>query len=140
MTMLSWPDDLPRPDRGGFQGEASDGRRSTPLDAGPPRVRLRFSAAATSIAMAITVTADQRARFERFWRQESRGGSRAFVMTDWRFDGHDIASSDGPALTTEAGAPLRIEARQLAMFADGRPREVPVGNGWRISFSVLWLP
>lgn len=141
MTLPRWPSDLPRPDRQGFQVSVPDGRLATRPEAGPPRVRRRFSAAATPMQMTIRVDADQRARFERFWGEDLSRGSLPFLMPDWRFDGHGLRTgTGGGGLVTAAGGRLIIAAWVLVMFAtDQAPAQTPEGVGWRIvaSFSIL---
>lgn len=140
MTIPMWPTELPRPERAGFQSEAPDGRQSTQLDAGPPRVRRRFSAAVTPIAMTIYVSSDLRARFQRFWSEDTASGSLPFLIPDWRFDLHPLLTADGASALTADGTSLLIEAWALAMFGQEKPRDVPAGIKWRISMSISLMP
>jgi len=118
-----------------------DGRQSTKNDAGPPRVRLRFSSATATIQMSIEVDIDARGRFYRFWNEDTARGSLPFLMTDWPIDGQTIANEDGDTLTTEDGDALILEAALLLMFGtDQPPSETPVGANWRIVFPLTIMP
>jgi len=139
--MPSWPSELPRPRRDGYVSVLPDGRTSTKTEAGPPRVRRRFSAAVATRQMAIDVTADQRLRFWRFWREETVGGSLPFLVPDWTVDGVTITTEGGADLTDANGAPLLVAAVDVAMFATSQPpSEAPIGVDWRITFQLSVMP
>lgn len=141
MTLAMWPASLPRPMRAGFSRTLPDGRQATKNEMGPPRVRRRYSAAASALQMTIDVSADQRARFWRFWDEDTAGGSLPFWMTDWAVDGMTMATEDGVVLTTEDGTALSVTTTMLVMFGtDQPPSESPVGVRWRIAFILSIMP
>ncbi len=136
-----WPASLTRPMRSGWAHALADGRQSTRPEAGPPRVRRRFSAAVSTIQMAIDLSLDQRQLFNGFWRDTTRGGSLPFWIPDWTLDGVALTTEDGSGLLTEAGAPLLVSAWHLAMFGtDQPPSETVVGVRFRIAISLSIMP
>lgn len=141
MTIPIWPSDLPRPRRDGYGSVLPDGRSSTQPEAGPPRVRRRFSAAVATRQLTIDVDADGRMRFWRFWREDTVGGSLPFWIPDWTLEGLPIGDEAGTALATETGMPITIATRDLVLFATSQPpSEAPIGVRWRISLQLSVMP
>lgn len=141
MTNPSWPAELPPPLRDGYGSVLPDARTATKPEAGPPRVRRRWSVAVATRQMTIDVTADQRARFWRFWLGDTVGGSLPFWVPDWTVDGAPMADASGSPLTTAAGAEIALAKRDLVMFGTSQPpSEAPVGVRWRITFQILVMP
>jgi hypothetical protein len=138
--MILWPIDLPRPMRSGYQRGLPDGRLSTRPEAGPPRMRRRFSSAVSPMATTFTLTLDQRMRFWRFW-EEVGGGTLPFVAPDWTLDGQTITDGSGLVITDDAGSPILVTAPALMMFAgDQAPSESLVGVEYRITVQFSILP
>ncbi len=141
MSVPTYPDDLPRPRRDGYSQTLPDGRLATKRDAGPPRVRRRFSAAPGVLQMVIDLTLDQRARFWRFWEEDAGGGSLPFWMPDWVLEGAGLMTGSGEGLTDEAGRSLVIDADLLCMFGtEQAPTETVSGVTFRLSFPLTILP
>ena len=142
MTLPIWPTaELPRPKRDGYARTYPDGRQSTKNDAGPPRGRLRFSAAPAFISLQFDMTHAQRARFMTFWTTDTVNGSKPFVVPDWTEISIPLLAADGTPLTTDAGTLLATDAWLLAMFSyDKPPSETIVGNGFRIAVQLTILP
>lgn len=141
MTVPWYPDTLPRPRRDGHSRTLADGRQATKNDAGPPRVRRRFSSAPAAMQMVIDLTLDQRMRFFRFWEEDTRFGSLPFWMLDWATDGVALMAETGDVLTDEFGRPLAIDAVLLCMFGtDQPPAETLIGVDFRVSFQLSILP
>jgi len=86
MTVPLWPFELPRPRRDSYQHQIGDGRLKSQPDAGPSHLRRRSSTPA-AVTMAIDVSRDQRARFERFWREDTADASLPFFIPDASTDG-----------------------------------------------------
>lgn len=141
MTIPQWPSTLPRPTRASYAATAPDGRLSTKMEAGPPRVRRRYSSAAATRQMAIVATGDQRARFWRFWGEDTVGGSLPFFVPDWTRDGVALTTETGAVLTLADGTPILIAATQLALFGTEQPpSEAMVGVEFRITFQLMIMP
>lgn len=141
MTLHIWPDgELPRPLRPEFELAFGEGRLLTQPSAGPVRSRRRFSAVSHSQALAFLMTRNERARFERFYFDETRAGALPFLMPDFGTDGLPIGDEAGAQLTDEAGAPLLITAMRLCLFGAQLPVISAQGVEWRVSFAVEILP
>lgn len=141
MTVPIWPTELPRPNRAGYGRTLPDGRSSTRPEAGPPRVRRRFSAAPSPMTLVFDMTLDQRARFHLFWSEDTAGGSLPFWMADWTLDGHVLSTDDGSVLTTDSGADITIDTAMLVMFAtDQAPAETIVGLKYRFTVQLSIMP
>lgn len=79
--MPSWPVSLPqRFDAGSWEEEEPDVLLETPMDAGPPKVRRRFTAAPTPLTGSMTVDVTQLGTFQTFIRTTLLGGAVPF---DW---------------------------------------------------------
>lgn len=92
--MPSWPETLPSIPRRADCGEQfPDLVLRTPMDAGPPKVRRRFTAGERPSPMGWFFTAAQMSTFETWWKDTIFGGSLSFTMTNprtgiidsWRF-------------------------------------------------------
>lgn len=141
MTLPVWPDqDLPRPLRPDFALAFGEGRLMTQNDAGPVRSRRRFSAISHRQGLAFLMTRNQRARFERFYFDETSHGVLSFLMPDFGTDGLPIGDEAGAQLTDEAGAPLIMAEIRLCLFSAQLPVIAAQGVEWHVSFSVEILP
>lgn len=79
--MPSWPATLPQyVNVSGYQESLPDQTIESAVDAGPPKVRRRFTANYRAITATIWVDGTQRAAFETFFETTLAGGSLAF---DW---------------------------------------------------------
>lgn len=141
MTVI-WPAVLPqRVNRSGFSRTYGDGRRFTPADAGPPRVRRRFSSAATPVSASVTLTDSDLLRFETFWNVDTRGGSLPFWFPDQVRGGLPLLTADGVPLLTAGGMPLLTSAWWLVIFGQSPPQDSSIGAGqWLVQFQLSVLP
>lgn len=137
-----WPSDLPqRVLRKGFSRGFADGRLSTKNDAGPTKVRQRFSSAIKPVEVAIAINVNGVARLERFWIEDTRKGSLPFLMPDQMNDGLVLSDGNGSALLTETGLVLINTSWWLVMFGEGAPKAVNTAGAWyEVSFPLSVLP
>lgn len=141
MALPVWPSSFPRPMLSGFGTVLPDGRQSTSMQAGPPRVRRRYSSAATIRQATMILDVNARQRFWRFWGDDTTGGSLPFLVPDWTLDGRPLATASGEILTTTDGVPLLVSAWHLALFGtDQPPSEAPLGVQFRMTFTLSILP
>lgn len=140
MTMPSWPTELLRPLVEGFQQGREDNRLIARSDRGPPRVRRGMSKATQAVGVAFYVTHDQRARFDRFYDEETDIGALPFLVPAWGVDNHDLLTGDGLNLLTHDDVPLLIASTWVCLFGQTAPSVVPMGLEWRISFDLVILP
>jgi hypothetical protein len=140
MTVPIYPTELPPPNRSGFQFELGDGRRRTRPEAGPPRVRRKFSSAADQVALVSDLTRDQYARLARFWRDDTAGGSLPFLMPDPTSNGWPLLSSDGLPLLAGDGSTVLVSAWWLCIFGERPPAFTVVGLIHRTQFTVAVMP
>lgn len=140
MTLLTWPDTLPRPRMAGYAFTPGDTRRFAQSDGGAPRVGRGRSKAADLARMTIRVNAGQRARFDRFFFDEIGRGFRTFLMPDPTKDGWPILTDEGVPLLTDEGVPLLQAETWLCMFGQTMPGYGMENARFTISFEVMVLP
>jgi len=142
MSIPVWPTDLPRRVlRQGFSQGFADGRLSTKMEAGPTKSRRRFSSAVKPIQAALDVPLDGKMRLERFWDEDTAGGSLPFLMPDPMSDGLALLTLDGVPLLDQDGAPLLNTAMWLVKFGDTPPSAANTAGIWyRVTFSLAVLP
>ncbi|MFG1364652.1 hypothetical protein [Xanthobacter versatilis] len=117
MTVAFWPTDLPqRVLVDGYSEGVGDGRLRQAMDAGPPKMRRRSSAATRPVRARLWVDFDGMARLKRFWAEGVAGGSLPFLFPDQTVDGLALLTDDSSQLLTESGAPLIITSWWLVMF------------------------
>lgn len=141
--MIAWPAELPqRPTIDGYARGLPDGRTFRQMEAGPPKVRRRFSSAVRPIAVSFVMNKAQIMRFERFWDTDTRGGVLPFRMPDAMIDGNKVlASPSGDDLQNDEGLTLEIKALFLVMFASDAPEITPLSDQhYRVSFQLSVLP
>lgn len=138
-----WPAELPqRVLADNYSESLGDGRLRTPMEAGPPKIRRRFTLAARPVSAAFKVSPDGKARIERFFREEVGGGALPFLMPDQTHDGLALTTETGLHLLDDQGRPLINTALWLVTFGDS----VPVfqtrnrGVSFIASFPLLVLP
>lgn len=138
--IASWPEELPRPDRNGWQRTAGEGRRRSQRDGGPPKVARRYSLVPDLVSMTIDVTRSEKARFDRFYRDELRRGTLPFLMPDPTTSGWQLLTGDEVPLVTDAGVPLLLEETWVCLFGENLPTETVYGVRFRISFDIAVMP
>jgi fermentation-respiration switch protein FrsA (DUF1100 family) len=143
MTIPVWPA-TPFPQRWGKEGfdrGSPDGRLKQQTDIGPGKSRRRYSAAVIPVSGQIDANIDTLSRFERFWKEDTKGGELPFLVPDQVLDGQALLSDDGTPLLTDDGTPLLVDAWWLAIFDQQAPHKTPLGGQWwRIAFQVNVLP
>lgn len=76
-----WPNTLPQyVERSGYAEKPGDNTIETPVDAGPAKVRRRFTADVRRFTVALKMSAAQCDTFEAFWRDDLLQGALPF---DW---------------------------------------------------------
>lgn len=106
--MPVWPTNLPQcPLMDGFTQELPRLSITTEMDAGPAKVRRRFTAGVTKYTLSFILTSTQLSDFQNFFLNETFGGSVPFDMPDpiggatvqMRFD----VAQGSPQVTGAAG-------------------------------------
>ena len=137
---LSWPADLPRPERDTWRASRNDGRLSTQQNSGPMRTRRRFSSVSKPVNLSIFVDRNGKAIFDSFFDDVTAGGARPFLMPDPTTDGWPLLMHDGTPVLTTSGVPLLLAANWLCLFGQTMPSEAVKGVYFRISFSIEVMP
>jgi hypothetical protein len=122
MTDLLWPTTLPQAvDQSGYGEQPPDITVRTPMDSGPPKVRITDDGNSRLIQVSLSpVTADQVETFDEFFYDTLAGGALEF---DW------VHPRTGNAATC------------MILGNDQRPRYTPIGGLlWSISFTLEILP
>lgn len=140
MTLPNWPTDLPEPVGDGFRIARGERRRRSQGDQGPPRMRRGISKSVDQVQMSIVVSHNERARFERFYREETSEGALPFLMPDWSRNGDYLTMADGTFLTDAAGNRLTMAVTLPCLFGDQLPTYSAIGGHWQLSFVVTVLP
>lgn len=140
MSNPSYPAELPPPMRQGFQVQRGDGRTITRQDAGPPNIRRRFSSVVDTIAFTTQLSRAQLARFDRFYEEDTKGGSLPFRMSDPMTDGWSLLIEDGAPLRTGAGVRLLVAKKWLVTFGQSLPATTVRGVTFTVTFQLWVLP
>ena len=142
MALPSWPSELPeRPSQQGYSYGFGDGRLSTDMDSGPPKMRRRSSSAVRPVTASFMGDADAMARLERFWDEDTRGGTLPFTIVNPRTHGLPAAAGSGETLLTDSGDQLLVSAYDVAMMGKTAPQITPIGGlEYRASYSLTILP
>lgn len=140
MAVPLWPAELPRRVlRDGYSEKLRDGRLFS-RTSGPGKVRRRFSSAVLPVSASIIVDYAQKSRFERFWNEDTAGGSLPFIMPDQTHDGLPLLDEGGAPILDEGGAPILVTANWLTRFGQEPPRITPWGIQFMASFQLDVLP
>ncbi len=140
MTIATWPEELPKPERKTFQLTYLDPRLKRQGDAGPPAYRRRFSSVARPVTLSIVATRSERAIFETFFVERTAHGALPFYMPDPTTDGWPLLLDDGRPLLTSDGQPILIAARWLCLFGDSLPMITVIGVNFRVTFNIWVMP
>lgn len=141
MTIPVWPNELPC---GvlleSLQTAPRGSRLATAPDTGPAKLRRR-GPKIVPVSCSITVNANLRARFDRFWDEDTETGTLPFLYRDQQTDGYPVEDDLGSRLQTEDGTPIRIESWWLVQFGQQEPAySRQSGNLFTIQFSLIVLP
>jgi len=140
MTVV-WPTALPQRFLvDGYSLSQPDGRLRSPMDAGPPKVRRRSSAAVRNVSAQIIVTFDAHGRFDRFWAEDTSGGVLPFLVPNPQVDDLIVTDESGATLTDESGNEVQAVDYWLVQFGESPPQTSPDGLEFRISFPLIILP
>lgn len=138
--IAEWPeDDLGCPLRRGFSEGFTDPRQMTAPEAGPPRVRPRFSRTSNTLDLSFSLTWHERDVLTRFWEEDTQHGTVIFAMPEWPDNNRLLLDDALGGLTDETGTPLRVSAYFLALFATP-PNFSPYGSKWLTAFQVHKMP
>jgi hypothetical protein len=140
MTVLTWPSELPRPERDTWQRQPQDPRQKRVSENGPPGYRRKFSSVAKNITLSVILTRSQKQVFDRFYEVDAKHGSLLFNMPDPTTEGWALLSTDGQLLLQSAGVPLLLSGRWLCLFGESAPTETISGIEFQIRFSVTVMP
>lgn len=141
MIILTWPDELPRPERNTWQVQPQDARRKRQGDVGPPTYRRRFSRVPKLVTLSVVLDRNQKAIFDNFYHYDCDEGSALFRMPDPTTDGWPLLTSDGVPMLTGDGVPLLLAAQWLCAWGDQTPVETIQGQiEFRKTFSVVVMP
>jgi len=141
VSIIVWPEELSCTVITDSLGTGPRGTRlSTATDAGIGKLRRRGPKVGQATGI-LHVTQDQRARFDRFWEEDTAGGVLPFLFRDQQLDGYPLADDLGAWLQTETGEPIRIESWWLCHFGQQDPAYTRVtGRRFRIQISLVILP
>ena len=140
MTLPVWPTDLIEPLGDNWKLVRGDARRRGRGDQGPPRMRRGISKAVDQVQMSLMVTHNERARFERFYVEETGEGALPFLMPDWSRNGDHLTMADGTFLTDASGNRLTMSVTRACLFGDQLPSYAAVGTHWQLGLVVVYLP
>ncbi|PJI56004.1 hypothetical protein CTI14_00275 [Methylobacterium radiotolerans] len=142
MTFPTWPADLPQKlITDGYSYSFADGRLKTAMDAGPPKMRRRFSAAVKAVAGQFYGGVDDVVRLERFWNEETAGGTLPFLIPDQNLDGIGLQTEAGVQILDQSGQSLLNTGTWLVMFGDTPPSgQVVSGTIYKATLSLTILP
>lgn len=142
MAIVVWPSELPQRFLvDGYSEKLRDGRILTKTSAGPGKARRRFSSAVIPVSATLHLTLTNKARFERFWTEETDDGTIPFLIDDQTRDLVPLVTSGGSILLDVYGNPVLVAAKWLAMFGQDGPTITPVGGvQYRASFTLNVMP
>lgn len=124
----------------GFKSGTRGTRLSTPMDVGPPKMRRR-GVNLRPISFADYFTADQRARFDRFWEEDLGNGTRPFLYPNPHLNGFTLGDENGNILQDETGNNLVIGSWLLCQFGTADPAWTALGGGYFApQFEIIALP
>ena len=141
MAVPVWPTELPqRVLRDGYSEKLRDGRMFSRAQSGPGKVRRRYSSAVLPVSASLIIDEAQKARFERFWTEETSGGVLPFTMPDQTHDGLQLLDGGGLPILDGGGLPILVTANWLARFAQEAPQITPWGLQFTAVFQLDVLP
>ena len=140
MTVLLWPPELPKPDRGPYRSQFEDPRLKRRAETGPRGSVRRYSSAACQVSLSVNLSRAQMAVFDKFFEDETEMGSLPFVMPDPLSDGWKLLDPDGTPLLDPDGQQILISAYWLCQFGSTMPVHTISGIRFIVSFPVLVMP
>jgi hypothetical protein len=138
MAVPQWPSELPSCAMGvnGFADKLGDARLWPNAERGGAP-RLGGSGASRTATINLPLRASQRARLERFWKEETRQGVKTFIIPDpTRHNMPALTAGGAPALKHD-GTLIRISCWRRARFDQGGLSFVRWGSGYMASFGLV---
>jgi len=142
MALPTFPALLGKPVQPGFSRRRGDRRLSTRMASGHFKVRGLASQAPMAVAASYLWDARQLDRFDRFFENETAGGTLPFLMPDPMRTGLKLLTDAGlPVLAPASlgGAPLRLAHWWLARFAEDQPPPEDAVEDWPYWRTALHL-
>lgn len=144
MSYPTWPF-TKEPEGASWNLGLGGGRSLTPMEIGPPKAKRRSSAIGKPMALVFPdFTADELARFDRFYSEDTAQGALPFWMADPIYHGESLLDEAGTPITDENGVPITIAAWWLLLFGDmgndGPQVSNPDADFFRVEFPVIILP
>ncbi len=141
MSVQTWPEQLDRFERPGWQVQPQDSRQRRGSEAGPPGYRRRFSSVAKGVSLSIVLSRDEKAIFDNFDEVDCAHGSREFWMPDPSTHGWSMLTESGEPILVAPGVPLLLAERWLCSWGDPPPTEAMFEQvKFRKTFSIWVLP
>lgn len=141
MIILTWPEELPHPERNTWQLQPQDARRKRQATVGPPSYRRRFSRVPKLVTLSVVLDRNQKQIFDNFYHYDCAEGSALFRMPDPTTDGWPMLTSEGAPILTSEGVPLLMSSIWLCAWGDQTPTETIQGQiEFRKTFSVVVMP
>jgi len=137
MVAVYWPTELPDLRRDSYNQQTGDLRQLSKPDSGPPRIGSKFSRTTDTVQMSVFCSLNLRARFERFYIEETRNGRMPFWMPEPGRNGWALLDNTGRQLLTETGHPILLSANWLCLFGANVPVYASISESWLISFDVF---
>lgn len=136
-----WPSELrQRTLVAGFKSGTRGARLVTAMEEGPPKQRPRGNKV-RPISFTDEFSANQRARFDRFWEEELNMGTLPFFYPDPHTNGFPLCDDLGSPLLDQDGTPVIIGAWILCTFSTAEPAWSALGGGWFVpQFDIIELP
>ncbi|MFK4060313.1 hypothetical protein [Brucella anthropi] len=138
--ILTWPSQLPRPERSSWQMTPQDARRKRQGDAGPPGFRRRFSSAARMVSLSVVLDRNGKAVFDNFFHDACAEGAHLFYMPDPTTEEWPLFATDPLPLLTTDGVPLLLAGLWLCSWGEQMPVETVQGVEFRKTFSLVVMP
>lgn len=139
MTLPTWPAELPRPNREGYNFARGEGRKFSQRQGGPEVPRPGWTLVADPVALTTRLTRVQLGRFDRFYIEEIYRGLKPFLMPDPGTDGWPAHDADGSPMLDAQGEPV-LMARTWLCLLTKQPSVRPFGMLWEVSFQIAVMP
>lgn len=122
MASETWPASLPQDSFISLSVRKQDGRLRTQMDAGPPKMRRRFTAVRKIVSHSMILDGTDKQTLDSFYDNNLQGGSLRFNWTD---------------PTTDASVEMRFTEPYEAQLVSGGDT---AGRQWRISMTLEIMP
>lgn len=134
--MATWPANLPAPLRRGYEINPDDPILRTQMDAGPDRVRRRFTAIPSRIPVRWSFTRAQFALFEAWHKHEALDGAAWFTVSLVNGLGSNTVEAQF------AGSPKKVlmSAAQWEVSAELQVRELPIMTQEHLDAALAYDP